>query len=198
MYFKVTFTGSNFDSEVFHLTVPDRPVITSNSISPTSDNPIFFSIDFGSSTTGLSNEKITIENANLQNITGEYTVELVPDTKGVVTLKVEANAVNEGNFSSDVYSITYEEEVNGSNMISEDKVLLYPNPASDLLHIRLTGRDAKLVRIVIINTTGKVIFKQSFLSEQSTVDLGELESGIYIMRLIPQNHEAISRKLIIN
>lgn len=195
MFFRIQSTDSNFKSDVFHLSVPDRPVITSSSLSPTSDNPILCSIDFGISTTGLSNEKLTIQNATLQEVTGEYDVALIPITEDEVSLTIEANTVYEGNFSSETFTITYKEDVNEVSLTSDYKILLYPNPVSDLIHIGLEGPEDQLVSIAIINTTGKVIFENSIQTESTTLDLTELDAGIYILLL--KSRQGVIQKRII-
>jgi hypothetical protein len=63
------------------------------------------------------------------------------------------------------------------------KLIAYPNPVNDLLHIDLTGFKSKVGRIHILSFEGRVLHEHK-TSETSlvTLNMGSLPQGIYICR----------------
>jgi len=61
---------------------------------------------------------------------------------------------------------------------------IYPNPSSDI--IKLIGADDKFHSISIINLNGKIVKEFETVSNQ--ININELPSGIYILRLLNGNH----------
>jgi hypothetical protein len=76
--------------------------------------------------------------------------------------------------------------VTGIEETSERNFRLYPNPASDKLNIQMDG-NIKLEEIALINTSGQLIWRLTEYSNQQSIDLSELDSGVYILRLTSKN-----------
>ncbi len=67
----------------------------------------------------------------------------------------------------------------GINDMSTTTVSLYPNPVEDLLHLELpTSLELKSMRLFDLN--GKL---STTFENQTTLDLSQIESGIYILRM---------------
>jgi uncharacterized protein (TIGR02145 family) len=60
---------------------------------------------------------------------------------------------------------------------------VYPNPAHEKLTIEFPGRNARIVNISFINQTGIEIKKFRVEGSASTIDLGFLSPGFYILRV---------------
>jgi hypothetical protein len=60
---------------------------------------------------------------------------------------------------------------------------IYPNPASGILHIDFDDNGDFPSSIRLINTTGEVIFSDSRIRENETIDMSALPSGIYYLML---------------
>jgi hypothetical protein len=74
-----------------------------------------------------------------------------------------------------------------SNIISancNDKPLqeieIYPNPISNELNIEATGNNG-VVNFKIINSTGAVVYKSSFI-QKTTIQTSKLDTGLYIIK----------------
>lgn len=90
-----------------------------------------------------------------------------------------------------------EEEIASSSTVSLDNVNLrvYPNPFRNELTINLGRFSENWVEIQLYNAVGQAI-KQWTIQNQMTVDLSQLEKGIYFLRAI-ENGELLSTTKII-
>jgi len=76
-----------------------------------------------------------------------------------------------------------------------------PNPASDEVMVTLNLEDtAEDMQITIVDVTGRLIQERT-LSNQSLrireqIDIRDLESGVYLVNVIFNNRDIITKKLI--
>jgi hypothetical protein len=76
--------------------------------------------------------------------------------------------------------------------LSGSEVRLYPNPASELIHVALpSSLLSGHVSIEISDAVGKVVIKESLTKDASTLKLGQIEQGIYFFKIL-LNDELIS------
>ena len=79
--------------------------------------------------------------------------------------------------------------------------MIYPNPAKDILNIKLSGV-FNVSSMYIYDTTGKILLQDQVSNTQSTptmtrqIDVSSFQSGIYFVKLIDNDRE-ITRKLIV-
>ena len=74
---------------------------------------------------------------------------------------------------------------------------IFPNPTNDFVTIKL-GQTGQHVSVDIIDLQGRIIQKQWIdkSQDQLQVSLGSLQSGIYFVRLISKNGNAIKRIVV--
>lgn len=63
----------------------------------------------------------------------------------------------------------------------EIEVSVFPNPVSDQLQITLP--EGKRARATLFSTDGKLVMQEILLSENSVMNLSELETGVYILNV---------------
>lgn len=77
--------------------------------------------------------------------------------------------------------------INGSTGINDsyikNHVKVYPNPASELLHIDYSGNKMEHIIINMYDMTGRVVWSGQ-LSQQMTIPVGNLSRGVYQVQLI--------------
>ncbi|PNQ75076.1 hypothetical protein C1T31_02775 [Hanstruepera neustonica] len=71
---------------------------------------------------------------------------------------------------------------------------LYPNPATDRINIRSKAQNAFLE---IFNITGKQVVSKNLGFGDNTINISQLKSGVYLVRLISESNIE-TKKLIIN
>jgi len=79
----------------------------------------------------------------------------------------------------------------------KDDIMLYPNPASDKVQIRLTNISSfKLFKIIVYDQTGRFIFQSMNNTSDSSIDISQWNKGFYTVN-ITDGQKTIHKKLII-
>jgi PKD repeat protein len=72
------------------------------------------------------------------------------------------------------------------------KLEIYPNPASDLLNVKLTGAE-EIVNIKIYNALGQIIDDFNIKNNQSTISLSKYKKGLYFVGVDDGVHNALKK-----
>ncbi|WP_162903462.1 T9SS type A sorting domain-containing protein [Taibaiella koreensis] len=73
---------------------------------------------------------------------------------------------------------------------------VYPNPATNLVHIRLKGIPPQFEgRLILSDATGKTLNGQTIRSAQATVDLSPYADGTYFL-ILTDNNKASTVKVV--
>lgn len=75
----------------------------------------------------------------------------------------------------------------------EEKIQIYPNPTSGLVNIVVPGNTANN-RIMVFDLTGKMLINQELTN--STVNISDFRSGLYLLRVISGNGNIYNSKII--
>lgn len=80
-----------------------------------------------------------------------------------------------------------------------ENVLIYPNPANDLIHINLNNNSEKIKKIIIYNVLGKEVKKiESIDINQIKMNVSEFSSGVYFVEVTNESDSKQVKRLIIN
>ena len=136
-------------------------------------------------------EKFSIDSggnmASNSNITILYTIGEV----NVQELNASNIIISEGFISSDfgeTLSIGYEDSI-GSQL------LLYPNPAKDLVIIDNLPHGE--IQMIVFDNTGKEIVSKIANAETTTINTTNFSNGVYVVR-INYNGNVAHKKLVVN
>jgi uncharacterized protein (TIGR02145 family) len=76
-------------------------------------------------------------------------------------------------------------------------IKIYPNPTHDVLNISFDGNKGDLnADITISDIQGKIVISQRLQEEQTRINIGNLEPGIFIIR-VTYNQSIVTKKLIV-
>jgi hypothetical protein len=82
---------------------------------------------------------------------------------------------------SDSSNIVCAEVVNGIDDLDIGKIIIYPNPASDIV---VFANEIPIIGMELFDFTGKkILYLQGSIEKEVTVDISELLPGIYIARI---------------
>ncbi|MDD4149446.1 MAG: T9SS type A sorting domain-containing protein [Bacteroidales bacterium] len=70
---------------------------------------------------------------------------------------------------------------NEANMLVENTVKIFPNPASG--NINITS-DLEIEQLIIFNLMGQIVYESTFYVNSMNVDISSLESGLYLFKII--------------
>jgi N-acetylneuraminic acid mutarotase len=84
----------------------------------------------------------------------------------------------------------------GLNEILNAEVSVYPNPSSDFIKVNYDMLSP--VSLAIYSSTGQLVLSNQHIQNESTIDVSNLQSGYYIIRIMtPDNQLMYSQKLLI-
>ncbi len=78
------------------------------------------------------------------------------------------------------------------NSKSGKPLLIYPNPANDLITIKASS----IKSVTIINTEGKIVYSEKVNNNTATIDISRLAKGVYLVKGELDNNTVVSEKLI--
>ncbi|GGE19664.1 S8 family serine peptidase [Psychroflexus salis] len=124
----------------------------------------------------------------------DYTGEEIEIVDGnPILFEIESN--NPESINPFRFSLVARNETLSNTVQDEAKIEIYPNPVSDWLHIKIPNT-THLQSIEILDVLGKIHLQKEFKSsEQLPVDLNELASGAYFIKINSNNQQWI-KKLI--
>jgi hypothetical protein len=70
----------------------------------------------------------------------------------------------------------------GVNEISEEELLIFPNPANEMIWVK-----ANTGNISMFDAAGKLVYSSVINSEITRVDLNGISSGIYLIEITNEN-----------
>lgn len=76
--------------------------------------------------------------------------------------------------------------------------LLYPNPASQMVQITMPNTSDSLESITLYDVVGKVVRQiNSISANQSTIDVSQMEKGVYFVEILTENNTKQIKKLVV-
>lgn len=73
--------------------------------------------------------------------------------------------------------------------------IAYPNPTEHLIHLDIDKEDWENVSYQLLDLNGRVIEERPILHRQSTIDMSNLKSAVYLLRLMEGYQEVKSFKI---
>jgi hypothetical protein len=79
------------------------------------------------------------------------------------------------------------------NIVNENEILLYPNPANNFIKIKCLGNTPNNVQLTVYDVLGKNILTQNIVTtnnDEQSIDIAHLPKGIYIVKITGANFSA--------
>lgn len=74
----------------------------------------------------------------------------------------------------------------GVDELIDSDVKVYPNPATDHLHVEISDAASRIYHLEIFNSTGEKVMNQDFVNN-APLDISELNGGIYYVKIYSGN-----------
>ena len=82
---------------------------------------------------------------------------------------------------------------------TESNIMMYPNPAKNQVTISLDNTNEIIANVNVIDMLGKQVIRLNKVNESTnSIDLSNLNAGIYFIEIETQNKLVVKRKLIVN
>lgn len=75
-------------------------------------------------------------------------------------------------------------------------VMVYPNPAYDLIHIQFSSTLTEATQLELYDATGRLIIAHTVKDTKVSLPIGSLSSGIYQLRVVSGNTTALVRRIV--
>ncbi|WP_345156890.1 matrixin family metalloprotease [Flavobacterium ginsengisoli] len=181
-----------------------------------SDNTVSYNYTFGNFSTGISNPGITYTQINSKRYLFKIPLNKIPSgTYPVFSFSVTTNTTCtgvpytiygqvvtlsscNGTFAAKTTAET--SAIETSAIQSEDRVTIYPNPATNILNISVSNSKNNIANAKIIgklyDLNGSELTQISILSNTASLDVSKFKKGIYILK-VDINGEIESHQIII-
>ncbi len=78
------------------------------------------------------------------------------------------------------------------------KMSVYPNPTSDFLQLKVERNDLKNMTYQLFDSNGKLLKTKNKLSAETRVDMSECKQGSYFLKIIENNKQIKTFKIVKN
>ena len=86
----------------------------------------------------------------------------------------------------------------GSGDTPKINIIIYPNPASNLVNISIDANSVNPDKIEIIDHSGNVVFEKLLYSDTRNLQIPlNVKSGDYVVELFKSNSVLLAKKLIV-
>lgn len=94
------------------------------------------------------------------------------------------------------HSIMYSDNTVGMNEVNINSVEVYPNPAKNTLRINWKPRE-NVRCLSVLNSIGQHVYQSSTVSCPFSIDVGNLNEGLYIVQITMTNGQEVRKKVIV-
>jgi hypothetical protein len=85
----------------------------------------------------------------------------------------------------------------GIERISNNKIILYPNPIKNEINIKFESYSTSIYEVSIVDMTGKVLRKLKAKNDVMKIDISNLTSGFYMISVVDAEQKVFHKKIII-
>ena len=137
---------------------------------------------------------------NLQEVYNsyEYNFDLAEPTTSVQVKVLCGKQAGAYYFDDFETTITDSESLSIDDDALDTKIVLYPNPSSNFLNVKLSSSGKKIKHIRIIDVNGRIINEYAPKHTNSIkLNTNNLENGIYLIQITTSENEVLSYKKIV-
>jgi hypothetical protein len=182
-----TLRTMNIDSVMFNLAVTTPEISQTVSATIVCSEPSAFSYTEVMNTATYKEYACKFIATNLP--VGLYFVDITATDNGVPSKQVTRRVVIRSN---------YDPSVLGINENFKIKMDVYPNPTDGLLTIRHDFDLSSSAIITVTDILGKTVLSNSLTQQTQTIDITELNKGIYFLSIISKNGSSKTIKVVRN
>ena len=119
-----------------------------------------------------------------------------PDSMNIVILSSDTSIFDTGS-TLFVDNIFLDITSNVSPFIIEDEISVFPNPAKDILTIKLKSDSFKLVNYSLISATGQIVLYSKFHAQEELIDISKLDPGMYFVKINSGKDHLFTKSIVI-
>lgn len=125
--------------------------------------------------------------------TGVIGTSFNPAVAGAGTFTINYNYTDANTCSASASQSVDVSLCTGTLELSNESVSIYPNPASNMINVKMNTILINNATLELYDATGKLITQQKVVNDYSSLNLNGLANGIYTVRIITDNEQIIKR-----
>ncbi len=137
----------------------------------------------------------TQEDINNNKITYVYTSNVTLPANDAFNYLVRDN--EGGWFGINTFNIIIQSTTATNDAIDQSLINVYPNPSAGLFNIELNGNAANFNKVKVFNTLGSLISNQQILGRNASIDLSNVNAGLYFMEFT-NGIERVVKKVMVS
>jgi len=156
-------------------------------------------LNFSSFDTENENDVVRIYDADSDVLLAEYSGSNLPSPVTSPSGKILVIFFTNSSVRGEGWEASYESNLTGmDNMtISDDEFMVYPNPANEILNIKIPAEFSGALNIELLSLDGKTQYNQLIentnQSQGYSVNISDFTSGIYLLKLTSSENSIIKR-----
>ncbi len=116
-----------------------------------------------------------------------------PSVSGAGTFTVNYNYTDANTCSATASQSVNVNLCTGIVELNSESISIYPNPASNMINVKMNTTLINNATLELYDATGKLIAQQKVVNEYSALNISGLANGIYTVRIIIDNEQIIKR-----
>ena len=173
--------GCSGNSSITTIVVNPLPNVTLNLI----QSPLFIN----NSTVALIGNPV----GGVYNVTGVIGTSFNPAVAGAGTFTINYNYTDANTCSATASQSVNVSLCTGILELNSESISIYPNPASNMINVKMNTTLINNATLELYDATGKLIAQQKVVNEYSALNISGLANGIYTVRIIIDNEQIIKR-----
>ena len=145
-------------------------------------------------------ENVQFEESTTVNFTAKNAIELgegtnlEPNASGYTSLNID-NSLNDTCAPLTSRTANISKDTKTSQDILDNNIVLHPNPTKDKINIEFLKQPEDIVSVELYNIQGVLITKYNQL-KQNEINISNLKTGIYLIKIITKNNISYTKKII--
>jgi len=208
-----TVTGLQAGQYVFQLTVTDNAGLTASDVTTvtvnSTNNNLLLTANAGQDTTIAlpADSAILNGSASIGSITSYQWLQISgPSTANIYSSSNAVSMVSSLIAGQYIFQLTVVDNAGNRstanvkvNVVNDlrytDQVVIYPNPAHDIINLRLVSDSIGKVRVTVFDMNGRLVLTSEFEKTQSYLDqsmnVSQLAKGVYVIQTIIGSRQTI-------
>ena len=202
MYNATSYMPANFPDGIHPNSVGAKVIAGKNKENIIKAKPIITQVEVTTDTTEntlyqwfFNNEPVSGANLRTFNVSdeGEYKVAVkMSNASNDIFISEPFTLVLPQGTTKVGLTTDYEVVYKINNTLGSHNILIYPNPASNVIKIE-NARDAD---VTLFDDQGKIVLSQNKISDSQTIDIPGLRNGIYFIRLSKDN-SSVTQQIVV-
>ncbi len=159
-------------------------------------------LHFNNFSTELNKDKLIVRSSFPDAILASFSGNTIPSDFTIFAEEVNIEWITDYENEDQGWEISYTSSGVGINTLSSiENMQIYPNPAKEMINIYMNIKEKQNIQCELLTMDGKLVNRENWMFLQGKtnkiIHLNDIQSGIYILKLINNLNEVSRHKIIV-